>query len=612
MLGLGKTTLARNVLKHPTVEYKFFVRAFVEVSAEYKSEEVFLKILHEIGVDTKEMRKHEDDLIQVIRSYLENRNFLIVLDDVWTPGAWEDLQRAFPTNQQKHSRILITTRSKPVAELARKGNDPYNLRFLRLSESQELLRKKVFGNEEFPEYLTTLETLILDRCDGLPLSIVVVAGILLYHREESYWWEKVAKNIETFNLATADRAQSVIELSFKNLPQHLKPCFLYLGVFREDYEIPSKILLHLWVSEGFVPQANGEESSEDIAEDYLEELVDRSLVMVDKRRLNGRIKSIRIHDTLREFCKAQAKAEELYREIKMSEQGGDKAKDDDFRICVNSQILDYIKSKPSGKYVRSFLSFSKDNAVLPSDHISQIPKAFKFVRVLDIRSIKLVRFPAEICNNLLLLKYLALFSEVKIIPEKMSNLRYLQTIIFITTQPKVEIKADIWKMTRLRHLVTNAVASLVRNPEVLPKNANLHTLTVIAAECCTKEVFARAEELKKLAISGKLAPKLEVIPSDLMNRSTLQLIHIYCCLPALASSARKLVLARLQGQAENKNEKNTILKLVRRGQPFAHHNHISGYRVNFGFAFLPPYLHYLRDFPHGRKAPRNQAIDCSK
>ncbi|KAI5678600.1 hypothetical protein M9H77_09550 [Catharanthus roseus] len=113
MLGLGKTTLARKVFKHPTMEYKFLVRAFVEVSAEYKAKEVFLKILHEIGVYTKEMRKNEDDLIQAIIDYL------------------------------KHSRILIITRNKPVAERARKGSDPYGLRFLYFSESQELLRKNL-------------------------------------------------------------------------------------------------------------------------------------------------------------------------------------------------------------------------------------------------------------------------------------------------------------------------------------------------------------------------------------------------------------------------------------------------------------------------------------
>jgi hypothetical protein len=687
MLGLGKTTLASKVFKHPTMEYKFFVRAFVEVSAEYKADEVFLKILNAIGVDTKEIRKTEECLIQAIRGYLENRNFFIVLDDVWTREAWDDLKRAFPANQQKHSRILITTRNKPVAEYARQEYEPYDLRFLEFSESQELLRKKVFGKEEFPAELEEHETTIINKCAGLPLSIVVVAGVLRNNRTIVRWWDKLAKNVDPYNAATDDGVKYVIELSYKHLPPRLRQSFLYLGVFREDFEISLKTLLPLWVSEGFVPLANGEETSEDIAEDYLEELVDRNLVMVVKRRLNGRIKSIRVHDTLREFCKTQARTEELFREIKMSVEAENKAQDDDFRLCVNSNILDYIRSKPSGKYVRSFLTFSKDNFVLPVEQTSHIPRAFKFVRVLDIRSIKLTRFPAEIYNCLLLLKYLAMFSELKIIPEKMSYLRYLQTIIFITTQPTLEIKADIWKMGRLRHLVTNATASLAKTTEALTVNPNLHTLTVISAESCTKEVFDRATELKKLAICGTLAAvlnatgslfdclqqleflenlkllndnpaakihslpsetrfpssltrltlkntmlpwpqmsilgklrklevlklkdnafvgaywktesrfpslkvlhiantdlvtwsasasyfpmlthlhlmyctKFEVIPRDLINSSTLRLIQIYCCNAALASSARKLALARLEGQTQDNNVKATTLKLL--------------------------------------------------
>lgn len=509
MLGIGKSTLARKVFKHPTVAYQFFIRSFIEVSQEYESKEVFLKILRSFGIATDEMnRMSEDDLVEEIRNYLATRNFLIVLDDVWTPDAWNDLKRCLPNNQ-KHSRILITTRHKNLAEYAKQGSEPYKLRFLTHEESRELFRKKVFGSEPFPSELEEHETAILDRCDGLPLAIVVVAGILISHRKESYWWKKVAKNVDKYNIAETEEANSVIQLSFKNLPYRLKPCFLYLGVFREDFEIPAKTLLQLWVSEGFVPRDNGKETSEDIAEDYLEELVDRSLVMVEQRRFNGQVKTIRVHDTLREFCKAQGVKEELFREIKGHEHVGNMAADDDRRLCINYNVLAYIKSKPSGKCVRSFLSFAKEDFILPIEHIADIPKAFKLLRVLDIRSIKLTRFPAEL-YYLFLLKYIAMCSELKIIPEKVSNLRYLETFIFHTTHRRIDVKADIWKMTQLRHLETNASTHLLKtNSQPFSTNANLLTLAAISPESCKKELFDRAPQLKKLVVYGKLASILE-------------------------------------------------------------------------------------------------------
>lgn len=505
MLGIGKSTLARKVFKHPTVSYQFFIRAFIEVSQEYESKEVFLKILRSFGIATDEMnRMSEDDLVQEIRNYLSTRNFLIVLDDVWTQDAWNDLKRCFPNNL-KHSRILITTRHKNLADYARQGCEPYKLRFLNHEESQELFRKKVFGNDTFPPELEVHETDILGRCEGLPLAIVVVAGILVSHRKERYWWRKVAKNVDKYNIAETEEANSVIQLSFKNLPYRLKPCFLYLGVFREDFEIPAKTLLQLWVSEGFVPRVNGKETSEEMAEDYLEELVDRSLVMVEQRRYNGQVKTIRVHDTLREFCKVQGVKEELFREIKV----GNMAADNDRRLCINYNVLEYIKSKPSGKSVRSFLSFAKEDFILPIELISDIPKAFKLLRVLDIRSIKLTRFPADL-YYLFLLKYIAMCCELKVIPDKVSNLRYLETLIFHTTHRRIELKADIWKMTQLRHLETNASTFLLKTAsQPFSTNTNLQTLAAISPESCKKEVFDRTPELKKLVVCGKLATSLD-------------------------------------------------------------------------------------------------------
>ena len=63
-----------------------------------------------------------------------------------------------------------------------------------------------------------------------------------------------------------------INLKNNDLPSYLKPCFLYCGVFPEDSEIKASELIRLWVAEGFV-QKRGKETPEDIAEDYLYELI---------------------------------------------------------------------------------------------------------------------------------------------------------------------------------------------------------------------------------------------------------------------------------------------------------------------------------------------------
>ncbi|KAI5659305.1 hypothetical protein M9H77_28098 [Catharanthus roseus] len=511
MLGLGKTTLARKVFKDPTIGYTFFTRIFINVSQEYEKREVFLKILEEFKTINEALRNMSiEKLVEEVREELAKRQYLVVMDDVWSAEAWEDLKVAFPNNG-KSSRVLITSRQKSVALSANPKSEPHYLRFLYPDESRELLRRKVFGENSCPTELERYETSILQKCNGLPLAIVVVAGILLNNRDRIDWWRKVVEGVDHFNPNNQERTIDLIKLSFNNLPYHLKPCFLYLGMFREDFEIPVWKLLRLWIAEGFVPGIR-EGCLEDTAEQYLEELVDRNLVMVGQKRSNGQIKTCRIHDTLRDFCKNEAKRENLLHEIRKSNHGASSSSSSSLnnarRLCINSHVFNYVTSKPSGKYVRSFLSFAKEEVTLPREHNSSIAKAFKLLRVLDIRSIRFSLFPSELCY-LVLLKYIAISCDCSKLPVKLSNLWNLQTLIIETSSRELEINTDIWKMAQLRHVQINTSTILQKVEEGSPSLENLQTLSTVSPQSCGKEVFDRTPNLKKLGICGKLATIME-------------------------------------------------------------------------------------------------------
>lgn len=529
MLGLGKTTLAKKVLNDPKVEYEFFTRAFVNVSQEYERREVFINILSALTQITPEITMMPDDkIIEILRKLLETRKYLIVMDDVWTREAWDDLKVAFPNNK-KRSRVLITSRHRQVATHANPSKNPHDLRFMTGDESRELLRRKVFGENVSPApHLQAYELRILDKCDGLPLAIVVIAGILLSHRDRNDWWEKVAEGVNDYVARDQSQSNDVIKLSFNHLPYHLKACFLYLGVFREDFEIPSWKLLRLWISEGFI-QKDGDMILEDVAEDYLEDLVDRNLVMVGQRRSNGQIKTCRIHDTLRDFCKKEALKQDLFHEIKNFNQTTFLAQHPALksyrRICINSNVYNYVISKPSCERVRSFLTFAKEETTLSPDHISSIPKAFRLLRVLEARSITFTRFPNELLY-LVLLKYIAISCNFKFIPDKLSNLRNLQTIIIETSSRTLEFRADIWKLALLRHLNTNASTSFQKSKGPFVANGNLQTLSTISPESCTAEMFERSPNLKKLGICGKLAGVIQASGDSVLFDSLVKLEHL--------------------------------------------------------------------------------------
>ena len=70
----------------------------------------------------------------------------------------------------------------------------------------------------------------------------------------------------------------VLALSYDELPYHLKPCFLYLGQFREDEDIDAEMLYRMWTAEGMVSSDHRRkgETLTDVAERYLYEMASRS------------------------------------------------------------------------------------------------------------------------------------------------------------------------------------------------------------------------------------------------------------------------------------------------------------------------------------------------
>uniref|UniRef100_A0A7N2LRZ4 Disease resistance protein winged helix domain-containing protein n=1 Tax=Quercus lobata TaxID=97700 RepID=A0A7N2LRZ4_QUELO len=81
---------------------------------------------------------------------------------------------------------------------------------------------------------------------------------------------------------------------------------------QEDFNIPTKKLVRLWVAKGFVPlkyELEGDEMLEDYAEHYLVDLINRCMVQVGVIGSNGRIKSCHLHDLMRDLCLSKAKQE---------------------------------------------------------------------------------------------------------------------------------------------------------------------------------------------------------------------------------------------------------------------------------------------------------------
>lgn len=86
-------------------------------------------------------------------------------------------------------------------------------------------------------------------------------------------------------------------MTYNHLPHYLKTCFLYIGVFPKDFEISVSKLIKLWIAAEFVKRTP-EKDFEEVAEGYLRDLIERSLIMVKKMTSSGKVKTCEVHNLL--------------------------------------------------------------------------------------------------------------------------------------------------------------------------------------------------------------------------------------------------------------------------------------------------------------------------
>ncbi|KAG8378819.1 hypothetical protein BUALT_Bualt07G0024500 [Buddleja alternifolia] len=272
------------------------------VSQQYSVREILQGILQGIGV-------FEDSFELGTRLYqhLSGRRYLIVMDDMWSTEAWDDLRLFFPDNR-KGSRIMITTRLLDVA-ISLSSRNLYSMDFLDEDKSWGLLCEKAFSQGSASPELEDIGKKIARSCRGLPLAIVVIGGLLGNSNMTREYWEFIAENVISYaNSENDEHCLKIVALSYNHLPIHLKPCFLYMRAFPEDHEVPVSELIKFWVAEGFLKPI----TTKTFAEEYLKSLIDRSLILIRRRGRTGKIRTCGVHDVLRDLCLRESRKEQFF------------------------------------------------------------------------------------------------------------------------------------------------------------------------------------------------------------------------------------------------------------------------------------------------------------
>ncbi|KAL5708348.1 hypothetical protein ACHQM5_019151 [Ranunculus cassubicifolius] len=462
MGGLGKTTLAKRVYNHKNVRNHFDCYAWTFISQECRPNNVLQEILRQVSNLSADERGKmtEVEVVEKLSGILEEKRYLVVLDDIWREDAWDMLKSAFP-NGRNGSKLMLTSRSMKVALHVDRRGFHLEPRFLNEDEGWDLICKIAFPEDDVGTSLNLSVDMekcgreVVKKCGGLPLSIVVLGGLLARKKTLSQW-QTVAKDIGQ------DGVLSVLALSYNNLPFHLKPLFLYLGLYPEDYQIPIKDVIGMWIAEGMVISKQGSHLTiEETGELYMEELIQRSMIQVGSRTKSGRVKTCQLHDMMRDLIVLKANVENFFQIIrndKVPLDGSSSSSTSKLRRCaiyLGKERYSFSKHLvPHNRSVFLFSGETVDNSFSPEIAY----KDFTLTRVLNVSLEGGFLYEmdlSEVIGKLTNLRYLCL-SGIRVgeLPKSIGDLVFLETLD-LRRCGNVCLPNVIWKMSQLRHLYMN-------------------------------------------------------------------------------------------------------------------------------------------------------------
>ncbi|XP_047065354.1 disease resistance protein RGA5-like [Lolium rigidum] len=434
--GLGKTTLVKTVFDKIKGDYAS--NAFVTVGRNADAKKVFMDIL--LGLDkygSQPTGLDERQLIDKLRKRLENKRYLIVIDDIWDKELWTIINLAFCSSNNFGSRLITTTRIVSVAKLCSSSTHDlvYQMTPLSDDDSKRLFYKRIFSHEsECPHEFEKVSIDILKKCGGVPLAIITIASLLASDgkvKPEDEWHvllESIGRGLKED--PNVEQMLKILSFSYYDLPSHLKTCLLYLSMFPEDCKIRKDQLIWMWIAESFVQPGKEKISLFEMGETYFNELVNRNMIQpVYFEFAVGQVDACRVHDMVLDLISSLSReenfvtilngtADSMYSEQKYR------------RISLQYASKEELQTTPpksvSVLQVRSIAAFKPGIDLMPPF------SSFGVLRVLDLTGCNLGghgNLHLRDLGSLLHLRYLGLAETgISELPEEIGKLQFLQML----------------------------------------------------------------------------------------------------------------------------------------------------------------------------------------
>ncbi|KAF5472403.1 hypothetical protein F2P56_009124 [Juglans regia] len=575
--GMGKTTLAKLVYNDETVVNHFQLKMWVCVSTDFRVTRLMEEVLKSAGCKVNKNSSTEDTLQTRLRELLEDKRFLLVLDDVRNDNRNKWVELIDLLNGGSHgSVIVVTTRSHKVSSIL----DPiytHSLEGLSKEDCLSLFVKCAFKEGEDKRYpnLLSIADKIVEKCKRVPLAVKSLGG-LLYSKVDEREWEFV-RDSEIWELEENEGSiLPALRLSYNQMPIHLKRCFAYCVNFPKDHEFNNFLLIEQWVAHGLILQlpVYKKQELEDIGDLYIKELMSRCFFQdLDEPIFD--MYTFKMHDLVHDLVLSIGHEEWLEIDSDNKDMASTvhhlSISSSDQQVSKFSNKLANVRSimyrtKPHVSSVEACISRFKSLRVLaiPGSNFENLPSSIgtqKHLRYLDLsNNLSIKKLPNSICklHNLqtLLLGGCRNLERLPKDMRNMINLRFLGIstkdtclfvngvccfnslqILFVVECPRLECLFPQMDrcLTNLRILVFVDCDSLTSLPPIIKHLKALESLCICDCEEIDLTGGGGGGDVQDLNLRLQILyiinlPKLEILPEWLLgSANTLKELHINGC-----------------------------------------------------------------------------------
>ncbi|CAL4980140.1 unnamed protein product [Urochloa decumbens] len=451
--GMGKTTLAQKIFKEKTIQEQFKVKIWLSITQYFDEIDLLRTAIEHAGGDPS--GKHDKSLLmRMLTDILSKDKFLVVMDDVWSDKAWDNVLSVpilNASNKQTGSRVLVTTRLEDLAPTMQASYYQHHVSPLNEEDAWSLLKKQLpLQPNQVVDHLKDVGMKIIKKCGGLPLAIKVMGGLLSTRSQGELEWQAVLNHHAWSVAGLPKELDNRLYLSYEDLSPQLKQCFLYCSLFPKGTNIRKRDVIPMWISEGFIQPQHGSSSRgdqlEDIANEYYRDLIMRNLIEpIEDSTMNGYYCTM--HDVVRSFAEFMAREESLV--VQDEQAPGGSSHNLVRRLCIGS-----TKSLPEWgilelqKSVRTLI-ISHGIDIKPTDSLCSLNS----LRILLIRgNAGCDRLVDSLCQWKHL-RYLHLENtDISRLPQEISKIKFLQHIVLRGLTKLENLPRSIIELVNLRTL----------------------------------------------------------------------------------------------------------------------------------------------------------------